>query len=188
MKTKAIVEETRIIRQANEELPPKERSETRLRTLYRTAAQEVDHERTFDQEKFMYMSDDDMSELVKQKFDEKLEQLPGMEPAETEKEPDTEIAEDAFAEEMNEMPAEDDEFNFDDIMGDDGDGVESEGSVDDVSNDELEAFLGPLDDESSSDDDEVLDDEESSSEAPEGESDEESEEEETSPAEEVNKE
>lgn len=103
MKRKAIIEETRIIQQANEKLPPEERSISKVKGLYRTAAKEVEQDRIYNPEMYMYMSDEDLSEQIKQKFDEKIADLPSVKPATEEKPEETENAEENFAAEMDKM-------------------------------------------------------------------------------------
>ena len=145
MKIKAIVKETRLIRDANERLPVNERNEAKVKGLYRSAAAEVDHDRKFNPEKYMYMSDGEMAELVKNKFDEKIADLPGMTPDKTEKSEDIELAEDEFADEMGGTPEEiSEETPQDDGLGD----IMGDAEVDDIMGDmgdaELDDIMGDM--------------------------------------------
>lgn len=144
MKTQNIVTETRLIRDANERLPVNERSESKVKGLYRAAASEVENDRTYNPEKYMYMSDDEMAELVKNKFDEKMAELPGMTPDKKEKPEDVQLAEDEFATEMdnaaNETPENVELGN--ETIGNTVEEPTKEGSVEDMFNVEEPAEEG----------------------------------------------
>jgi len=161
MKIKAIIEETRLIRDANERLPVNERNESKVKGLYRSSAAEVNHDRKFNPEKYMYMSNDNMAELIKNKFDEKIAELPGMTPDETEKPEDIGLAEDEFANEMGETPEEiSDEIPQDDGLGD----IMGDAEVDDLMGDtDIDDIMGDMeettDDKGEGDVEETTDDE-----------------------------
>ena len=99
-KTNDITEETRLIKDANDRLPVDKRNLYMVKGLYRKAAEKVQQDRIWNPEQYMYMSDDEMSELVKNEFDKNVTELTGGTPAEKEKPEDVKAAEDEFATDM----------------------------------------------------------------------------------------
>lgn len=145
-KTNDITEETRLIKDANDRLPVDKRNLYMVKGLYRKAAEKVQQDRIWNPEQYMYMSDDEMSELVKNEFDKKMTEITGGTPAEKEKPEDVKASEDEFAADMGATdtgsitePLIGDEFGnetSDNMFGDIGAEPSGEGDVTDLFNTE----------------------------------------------------
>jgi len=99
-KTNDITEETKLIKDANDRLPVDKRNLYMVKGLYRKAIEKVQQDRIWNPEQYMYMNDDEMSELVKNEFDKNVTELTVGTPAEKEKPEDVKAAEDEFATDM----------------------------------------------------------------------------------------